>query len=896
MRRIRGVLARMAGVFAGRRADDDAREEMQLHLEMEIEENVRRGMAPDAARRQALMTSGGLTQAADAVRDQRGLPWVDSIVADVRYAVRALRHSPLFSVVVVITLALGIGANTAIFSVVNGVLLRPLPHRDGDRLVYLRHSMDGPAGENLRFSVPEVRDLRNGARSLAGIAEFSLWTMTLQGNESATRIETGLVTGNYFEVMGLSPILGRLTGPQDDGPGVPRVAVLTYEFWQARLGGDSSIVGKQLTMDRQPVTVIGVLQPAPFFPQRVVTLLNMVNSDHHLSSFMVEGRTHRMTEVVARLAPDASVEQARAEVAGIGSRLQSEYKDAYDPAAHHRMSVIPFQEVMGERARMTVWLLMAVAVFVMIIAAANVANLTLMRGVRREHELLVRAALGAGVARLRRLLLVENLLLALLGASVGIAIAVGGVRLLTLLAERYSTRADEIRLDGVVLSFTVALSVTIALLLSFLASLPREGRFTSWILGGAHRISGGLGRHRLQRALVVVQIAVSVVLLAGAGLLTRTMLRLADVGTGLRTEEVLSMQVDLLTPGEALGDPTADGRAKEQYYRMRDEIAALPGVVDVGIGSPGPLRKSSVRLEVKAEGKPLAVGEATPYAEVRTASPEYFRAAGIPLVKGRPFATTDRNGSAMVVIINQTLADRFFPDEDPIGKRIAWTGDVLRFTPISPDWRTIVGVVSNTQDGGPDQEPSTAVYMPFAQLLAIAGGFVIRADSNVASLATAATRVVHRMTPAIPVENVLTIAQIRDQSVSSRRLNATLVSSFGILAVIIAAVGIAGVLAFSVSARTNEIGIRMSLGADRGRVLRMILKEGGRLLAIGLVLGVTGGFFAARIIRGLLFGVTPHDPTTFIGVAMLMAAIGVGACWIPARRAARIDPVITMRS
>jgi putative ABC transport system permease protein len=896
MRRIRIMLARLAGLFAGQRADDDVRDEMLLHLEMEIEENERRGMAPAAARRQALMMSGGLTQAADAVRDQRGLPWVDSIVADIRYALRALRHSPLFSLVVVLTLALGIGANTAIFSVVRGVLLRPLPHRDGDRLVYLRHSMDGPAGANLNFSVPEVRDLRNGAASLGGIAEFSPWPLTLQGTESATRIQAGLVTGNYFEVMGLSPILGRLTGRQDDGPGVPAVVVLTQEFWLNRFGGDSSIVGKQLRLDGQPVTVIGVLQAAPFFPDRVDVLLNMVISQHHLSSFMVEGRTHRMTEVVARLTQGSSLAQARREVAGVSARVQREYKDAYDPAAHHRMEVIPFQEVMGEQARLTLYLLMAAAAFVMIISAANVANLTLMRGVRRDHELVVRAALGAGVIRLRRLLLVENLLLAFVGASLGVAIALGGVRLLTLMAERYSTRANEIRLDGVVLGFTVTLSATIALLLSFLASLPKEGRFTAWLLAGAHRIRGNLSRQRLQRALVVVQIAVSVVLLAGAGLLTRTMLRLTEVRTGLRTEEVLSMQVDLLTPSELLGDPTADGRAKERYNRMRDEIAALPGVIDAGIGSPGPLRRSSVRLEVKAEGKPLAVGEAMPYAELRSANPEYFRAAGIPLVKGRPFATTDRVGAGMVVIINQTLADRYFPNEDPLGKRIAWTGDVLRFTPISPDWRTIVGVVGNTQDGGPDKEPGNVVFMPFAQMLAIGGGFVIRADSNVAALATAVTRIVQRMAPTIPVEKVQTIAQIRDESVSDQRLNAALLSSFGILALLIAAVGIAGVLAFSVSARTNEIGIRMSLGADGGRVLRMILKEGGLMLVIGLGLGMTGAFFSARLIRGLLFGVTPHDPTTFIGVAALMAAIGVGACLIPALRAARIDPLIAMRS
>jgi putative ABC transport system permease protein len=895
MSHLRAALSRIAGFFTGTRADEELREELQSHLDMETAENIRRGMPPAEARRQALLASGGLTQAAEAVRDRRGLPWIESVAADMKYALRALRHSPAFTAVVVITLALGIGANTAIFSVVRGVLLKPLPHRDGDRLVYLRHSIDGPAGANISFSVPEVRDLRNGAKSLAGIAEYSEWTLTYQGNEGAVRIPVGLVTGNYFEVMGLSPVLGRVTDPGDDGPGVPPVMVLTHEGWTNRFGGDSSIVGKQVTLDKKSVMVIGVLQPAPFFPGRPDGLLNMVISDHHTSSFMVEGRTHRMTEMVARLAPDASVEQARSEVAAVSTRIQQEYTDAYDPAANHRITVIPFHAVLGERARLTLWLLMGAAAFVMIISAANVANLTLMRGIRRGHELVVRAALGAGVTRLRRLLLVENLLLAFTGAAIGAVIAVGGVRLLTSLAERYSPRASEIRLDGVVLGFTVMLSVTVALLLSFLSSLPREGGLASWILAGARRVSGNRSKQRLQRGLVVVQIAVSVVLLAGAGLLTRTMIRLGDVHTGLRTEEVLTMQVPLLTPAELLFDPAADAGAKTRYDLMRDEVAALPGVIEVGIGSPMPLRSSDVMFDVKAEGKALAVGEAMPRAEFRLANPEYFRAAGIPILRGRSFSATDRRGVGRVVIINQTLADRYFRGEDPLGKRIAWTGDVLRFTPISGDWRTIVGVVGNTRDGGLDAAPRSVVFMPFAQELAMGGGLVIRADSNVAALAATATRIVRRIAPTAPIENVMTVAQIKDQSVSPRRLNAALVSSFGILAVLIATVGIAGVLAFSVSARTNEIGIRMSLGADGGRVQRMILREGSVLLAIGLVFGVTGAYFAARIIRGLLFDVAPHDPTTFVGVAMSMAAIGIGACWIPALRAARIDPMIAMR-
>ncbi len=896
MRHLRAALARVAGFLAGPREDDDVQEELEAHLEMETAENIRRGMPPAEARREALLASGGMTQAAEAVREQRALPVLSALTMDLRYAVRALRLSPAFTAVVVLALALGIGANTAVFSVARGVLLKPLPHEDGERLLYLRQSTEATGANDISFSVPEVRDFREGVPSLAGIAEYSPWSMVLQGEDVAVRIQAALVTGNYFEVMGLRPVLGRLTGAHDDGPAAQRVMVLTYDYWMSHFGGDPGVIGTDLRLDGQPVTVIGVVQSAPFYPEPIDVLLNMVNSDHHLSATMIEGRTHRMTRVVGRLAPGATLAQARSQIEALYAVMQVNHPEAYDAAAHPQVAAIPFQELMGERARLTLWLLLGAAGFVLLISVASVANLTLMRGVRRQHELVVRAALGAGVARLRRLLLIENLVLTVLGAMVGMGVAIGGLRLLVSFMERYSPRANEISLDAPVLGFMVVLSAFVALLLSHLVALPREGTFAAHIVEGGHRLGGNPGRHRLQRALVVVQIATSVVLLSGAGLLTRTMLRLSEVDTGLATEEVLTLQVPLLTPAELMFDPAADVRAKQRYEEMRQEMASLPGVIEVGVGSPGPLRRSTVRFDVKAESRPMAVGEVMPNAELRTASPEFFRAAGIPLVSGRGFAATDRQDSEMVVVINQTLADRLFQDEDPIGRRIAWTGDVLRFTPISGDWRTVVGVTATTRDGGLDVGPEPVVFVPFAQFLALGGSLVIRADSNVAALVPAATRIVRRIAPTAPIERVQTIAQIKDQSVSPRRVNAALVSAFGILAVIIAAVGIAGVLAFSVSARTGEIGIRMSLGADPRRIQRMVLREGGVLLISGLALGVAGAMIAAQVIEGLLFGVLPHDPATFIVVTLVMAVVGVTACWVPALRAARVDPAITIRT
>ncbi|MDQ8165140.1 MAG: ADOP family duplicated permease [Gemmatimonadota bacterium] len=874
----------------------DLQAEFAAHLEMETAENLRRGMDPAAARQAALRTAGGLTQAAEAVHDQRGIPWLEAVIADLRFALRSLRRAPAFTLTVVLTLGLGIGANTAIFSAVRGALLKPLPHRDGDRLLYLRQSRDGPGGANLSFSVPEVQEIREGAPLLSQIAQHSSWTVTWRDRDVTERVDVALVTSNWFDVMGLGVIAGRTMTTTDDGPGVPVVAVLTHAAWKRRFGADTAIIGKRLQVDGQAATVIGVLEPAPFFPGQADALFNMVASPHHLSASMLNDRAHRMTELVARLADSATVAAARRQVSDVYAQAQRGFPVAYPTESHYRVAVLPFRSVMGERAGLTLGLLMAAAAFVLVIAVANVTNLTLMRGVRREHELAVRASLGAGVARLRRLLIVENLLLVLAGAALGAVVAVGGTRMLAEFVARSSPRAAEIRLDATTFAFALGLALLVALVLSFAARLPREGRVASWILAGGHRASGNRGRSRTQRTLVVVQVAVSVVLLAGAGLLTQTMMRLSAVSSGLRTEEVLSVTVPLLTTPQLLAGPAPDIAAKIRYEEMRRAIAAVPGVGEVGLGSPGPLRSSTLRFDVKAEGIADVPGMSRPKAELRTASPEFFRAAGIPMVAGRPFAATDRRGTAPVVIINAALAQRLFGDSDPVGRSIAWAGDLLRFTPFSGEWRQVVGVVGNTQDGGLDAAQALVVYHPFNQVLAISGTFVVRADSGVAQLAPAVTHVVRRYAPDAPIEAVTTIAQLRDQSVAPRRLNASLIASFGLLAALIAAVGIGGVLAFSVSARTVEIGIRMSLGADAGRVRRMILAEGVRLMGAGVVIGLTATWFAAGLIRELLWGVAPRDPLTLGIVAVAMTGVGLAACWIPAARAARVNPVMTLRN
>lgn len=808
---------------------------------------------------------------------------------DLRYVLRSLARARGFAIAVILTLGLGIGANTAIFSVVRGVLLKPLPHRDGEHLLYLRHSV-AATGDAIAFSVPEIEDFRRESRTLAQIAEYSPLTLNFVDENNASQIDVGLVTGNYLSVMGLAPALGRSFTDGDDGAGAAPVTMLTYGYWQTYFGGDPNIVGRRLRIGGRDVEVIGVLQAAPFFPGRFDALMNMSISEHHVSALMQDGRTHRMTEVIARMKPDASLEQARQDVASVTARAHELFPEMYDKASGYNVSVTPFKEVLGADARLTLFLLVGVAAFVLVIACANVANLALMRGVRREHEMTLRAALGAGTERIRRLLIAENVVLALGGAVLGVGIAYAGVGMLSAITARVSPRADEIAVDAWVLLFTLALSLLVALFLSFVPKIGDEDALAQGLQAGSAKASGGIKRRRLQQALVVVQVAVSVVLLTGTGLLVRSMQRLAAVDPGLDTHNVLTMEVPF--------DYTADDPiiTRQRHAQMVTELDALPQVEVVGMGSTTPLRRAGFQLELRVEGRPQNPGEPIPTAEYRSADPEYFRASGIKLIEGRPIQTTDRATGEQVVVINQTLATRLWPDQSAVGRRIGWTGDVLRFIGLSDEFRTVVGVVADTKDGGLDAAPMAAVFTPAEQSTFPAGTIVMRANVDPAALAPTAREIVRSIAPAQPIENVLALDEIRDESIGPRRLNALLVGSFGFLALIIATIGIAAVLAFSVSARTAEIGIRMSLGAAPGQVQRMILGEGGTLLGLGLLIGVVGSLALARLMRGLLYNVPPNDPVTLLVVAAGIASIGLGAAWLPALRASRIHPGEALRA
>ena len=809
---------------------------------------------------------------------------------DLRYVLRSLSRAKVFAIAVVLTLGLGIGANTAIFSAVRGVFLRPLPHADGDRLMYLRHHTVNQGQTNVAFSVPEINDFRMQSRTMQQIAEYSPLTLSLIEATDASQIDAGLVTGNYLSVMGLKPIVGRGFTSGDDGAGAAPVILLGHAFWLTHFNGDPKIVGKTMQISKRSVEVIGVLEPAPFFPGRIDALMNMSISAHHVSAMMVQGRSHRMTEMIARLAPGVTVEQARSEIGNITQRRNAQYPESYEKAAGYTVELTPFKEILGRDARLMLWMLMGVAFLVLIIACANVANLTLMRGVRREHEMTVRAALGAGASRLRKLLLVENLVLAGGGAALGLLVAFAGVGTLSTFVARFSPRADEIHVDWMVLGFTVILAVIIAFLLSYVPNVGAENSLGAGLAAGSLKTSGSGRRKRLQQALVITQVAVSVVLLSGAGLLVRSMQQLASVDPGLNPKNVLTMEV----PPDYTST-TDIAKAGQRYEEMQRALTSLPGVEIVGLGSTVPLRASQILLELKAEARTIDNG-ATPSAEYRTADPGYFRAAGIPLLAGREFTAGDLASAAKVVILNKTLADRLFADVDPIGRRVAWTGDVLRFIGVSGDWRTVVGVMRDTKDGGLDAKPSPVAFLPVAQAEFPPGGLVIRSTVDPTGLSNAARAIVRSIAPDQPIKNVMSLEAVRDESVGPRRLNALLLGGFSLLALVIASIGIAAVLAFNVSARTNEIGIRMALGAAPSAVTTMILKEGFVLVALGLLVGVASSLALGRTIEGLLFGVAARDPFTLVAVVVTMSAIGLVACWVPAARASRIDPSEALRS
>ncbi len=816
-----------------------------------------------------------------------------AITRDVRQAVRGLAKNPGYALVFVVTLGLGIGANTAMFSAVNGVLLRPLPHEDGDRLVYLRHTAPRSGIDNALFSVPEIDDYRQGSPSLDEVAEFSALTFTMLGLETPRRVRAGIVTGNYFDVMGLSATLGRTVGREDDGEGAAAVIVLSHAYWRSMFGGDPGIIGKTVEMNGRTATFVGVAEPAPPYPERTDIYVNMATSPHHLDASMNHDRIHRMTEVFARLSPEATVESARTEAAAITSRIHEEYPEAYDAGSGYEVTVTPLKTQLTSRARPTLLLLLGTAFFVLIIACANLANLTLTRVMRRERELAIRVSLGASRAALRRGLLVESLVLAGAGAGLGLLLAFVSLDLLVTFAERFTSRASEIALDGSVFGFALLAAVAASLFFTMLPALPDGDSMSRALTSSGARSTVGSGAKRAQRALVVAQIGTSFVLLIGAGLLLRTMIHLNEVDPGFDTAQILSMDI----PGTFSGG--TDVQVRDMYLSILDDVRALPGVELASLTSAVPLTGTSgftTQWQMDVEGHEPAPNAPSPRADFRVVSPGYFATMGIDL-RGREFVTTDLEDAQKVVIINESMARAYFGERDPIGQRIAWTDPIARFLGQQHQWRTVVGVAADTRDVGLDADVIHTMYNAYRQVTPrFTGSLVVRVGMDPAAVLPGIRDVVRAHDPNQPIANVATLEDLGSASVAPRRLNTMLLGAFALLALVIAAVGIGGVLAFSVGSRTREFGLRSALGAARHQIWSGVLAEGAMLAAIGVVVGSVTAVVLARFIAGLLVGVPALDPVTFVAVGLLLGGVAIVAAWVPAWRAASVNPMEALRS
>lgn len=853
-----------------------------------------RERASDLRRRWEERRAGPLGQHGDQRTENGGVGMmVDSILRDFRHAMRGLTKNPGYAAVFIVTLGLGIGANTAMFSAVNGILLRPLPHDDGDRLVYLRHAASRANIPNALFSVPEIEEYRQGSPSLEAVAEFSALNFNMLGHETPRRVRAGIVTGNYFEVMGLSATLGRTVGRDDDGPTAPAVIVLSDSYWQNAFGADPEIVGKTVEINGRTATFVGVAEPAPPYPERTDIYVNMATSPHHLDASMSHDRVHRMTEVFAKLAPGASVGAARAEVSRVTTRIHGEYPEAYDAGSGFQVTVTPLKTQLTARARPIFLLLLGTASLVLVIACANLANLTLTRVLRRDQEVAVRVSLGATKGALRRQLLIESLVLAAAGAGVGLLMASVSLDLLVNFAERFTARASEIALDGSVFGFALLAAVAASALFTLLPPLP-NGEGSAVLTRSGARSTVGSKARRAQRGLVVAQIGTSFVLLIGAGLLLRTMSHLSRVDPGFDTTQVLSMDI----PVDFGGSPEAEVESK--YLAILRGVRELPGVERASLTSSIPLTGGggfSSLTEMDVEGHEPVQGAPVPRADFRVVSEGYFATMGIELVSGREFTTTDGDEGQHVVIINESMARSYYGDRDPVGQRIAWTDDVLRFIGLDADWRTVVGVAADTRDAGLDAEVGHTIYNPYGQVTPFyTGSLVVRTKGDPASVVPAVRAVILALDSNQPITNVATIADLGDESVAPRRLNTLLLGTFALLALIIAAVGIGGVLAFSVGSRTKEFGVRSALGAARHQVWSGVLAEGALLAGAGVALGGIAAIILARFIAGLLVGVPALDPLTFIAVGLLLGGVAVGAAWLPAWRAAEVSPMEALRS
>ncbi len=813
-----------------------------------------------------------------------------SLFADFRFALRSLSRVKGLTITVVLTLALGIGANAAIFSVVRGVLLRPLVNRDEDRLIYIRQSAPGIDAANTTFSVPEIDDLRARVKTLSSFGDFSTIGFTMVGLGEPRVVSAGVVSGSYFDVMGLRPVLGRLINAGDDGAKAAGAAVLTHRFWTTALKSDPSVIGKTVRLDTRTATIVGVLEPSVPYPSDTEIIANIVTSPHHMSATMVTGRVHRMTELFGRLAPGANLDAARAELQAAHGAILGEHPDVYSPKAGYRIDAVQLRDQITSPARTVLLVLLAASALVFIIACSNIANLILARSVRREGELAVRAALGARPWELRRTLLAESLLLCGAGAVLGVLIARPMVTLLSRYAARFSVRALDVTVDSSLLWVGVGLALAAAVLLAFVPRLPSANAAGGFGLSnGSARLTTGTNR-RLQ-VFAVTQIAASFMLLAGAGALLTALVALQATQTGYNLRNVLAMNVPVMSYGRTPDQITA-------FYKdaMR-RIDELPGVERVAIGTQIPWREAGSfgpGFQFSIEGYSKADGEEDPRGRFRTVSTGFFASVGVPLIAGRDFNDADRKDAEPVVIVSESIARRMFDNRDALNRRLMWTDPVMKFIDVSMAGRRIVGIVADVDDENVVPGPAMTVYHPFEQEIG-GGRLFVHATSDPYALVAPITRIIREMSAEQPVENAATLEDVRAEVLAPNRLNALVFGGFAAVALMIAIVGVAGVLAFSVSARTREFGIRLAIGSAPMSLLTRVLKEGAVIAGIGIVAGAVGGYALTRLVGAYIEDVRVPGALPIVAAAMILVVSAVLASLVPAARASRVDVIDALR-
>jgi putative ABC transport system permease protein len=853
--------------------------EMEHVFEEQKREAERRGKAGDFVRLW-WETLGGIFRTAP--REH----W-EILKQDISYALRMLQKSPGFAITAILTLALGIGANTAIFSVVNSVLLRPLPYPQSQQLIFVREKALKVGADHVAFSVPDIEDFRARNHTLAAMAEYHGMSFTLFGHGDPERVRTGVVSANFFDMFGIQPLLGRTFEPADEVPGALPVVVLSYDYWKNSFGADQRIVGKTFEMNDKLHTVVGVLPPVPQYPDKVDLYMATSACPFRSDAMHVQDRDMRMMDVFARVKPGVTVEQARADMAAIAGHLAAEYPKSFPENLGFTADASPLQSELTHSARPTLLILLAAAGFVLLIACANVANLTLARMARRERELSVRTALGAGRSRLLRQLLTESAILAFAGGGLGLVLAYESLHLLTQFASRLTPRAHEIRIDAGVLLFALGAAAGTTLIFGTVSAVFARANITSGLKEGSSGAGSGARRNRLRSGLIVSQVAFSFMLLIGAGLLIRSLVKMQEVNPGFVPQRVLAMKINF-NWAKYKGDNPLEGVSK----KMLDAVQAEPGVLSAAISSSYPLEAELISDgpnsgTFQIQGRPLQPGEAPPMTGVASVSPDYFRTLGIPLLAGRTFADTDDGKAPGVLIISERLKKALWPNSDPLGQKLTHDD--------GQHWWTIVGVVGDVREFGLDHAPQNEAYAPIAQT-SNAGTLIVRTAMEPAGITRRIREVIHGVDSQTAITQEMTIEQARQESLESPKLTATLLGLFAGLALLIAAAGIGGIMALAVSQRVHEIGIRMALGAGREKILGMVLGQGAALTGLGIAIGAAGALGLSVAIKSLLFEVTPSDPLTFICVAAVLIATAMMASYMPARRAARIDPMKALRS